>query len=187
MGVKDKLQNLMNEAGLNASQLAEKAKLPKSTVYALLKRDSANISYQTAQKLATALNCNESDILQLKGDDKNYFEELKRKISSLTNYLKELQSNNEYVEATIEDDAGQEIVIQESIYRDEISDIEKKLFELSLEIEHLLEERKISAKPTPYAEIINYYKLLNDVGRIEAIKRVEELTYIPEYKRGPKN
>lgn len=33
--------------------------------------------------------------------------------------------------------------------------------------------------------LITYYDDLNDAGREEAVKRVEELTYIPKYKKDP--
>lgn len=32
-------------------------------------------------------------------------------------------------------------------------------------------------------KIIQYYKMLNDIGKKEAAKRVEELTYLPQYKK----
>lgn len=33
-------------------------------------------------------------------------------------------------------------------------------------------------------QILEYYNQLNDIGRHEATKRVEELTYIPQYRAG---
>lgn len=68
MGVKTRLESLMRERGLNASQLAEMAGLSKSTVYALLRRDSSNIGYQTAQKLAEALNVDVGHIVKAGGE-----------------------------------------------------------------------------------------------------------------------
>lgn len=42
------------------------------------------------------------------------------------------------------------------------------------------EEQREKTNP----KIIDYYNQLNDIGRHEATKRVEELTYIPQYRAG---
>ena len=34
---------------------------------------------------------------------------------------------------------------------------------------------------TKASKIIQYYEMLNDLGKHEAVKRVEELTFIPQY------
>lgn len=41
------------------------------------------------------------------------------------------------------------------------------------------EQKYIISEKTP--QIINYYNQLNDLGKREATKRVEELTYFPQY------
>ena len=181
MGVKDNLEKLMKERGLNASSLADRASMPKSTVYALLKRDSSNISYQTAQKLADALECSESDILDFGDSEKAYHDGLKRKILNLTQDLNNLKSCDEYIEVPLIDDTGEEFTIKENLNQPEINYIEMELAGLYYEIEQLLDHLKISKKPTMYSEIINYYIELNDTGKLEAVKRVEELTYIEKY------
>lgn len=183
MGIKKRLEKLMEDRGLNASKLADIAELPKSTVYTLLKRDSSNVSYQTAQKLATALGCSESDILDFKEDDKAYYEGLKRKIVNLTQELNSLKATGKHVEHTIVDDSGNQFFIEENENWAEINNIEMELAGLSFEIEGLLGKLKIPLEPLQYAEIINYYKMLNDTGKLEAIKRVEELTLIEKYTR----
>lgn len=185
MGIKNKLEILMKKADLNASSLADRAGLPKSTVYALLKRDSSNISYQTAQKLAAALNCSESDILEFEQSDKEYYESLKRKVTKLTAELNDLKSIDDYIDIPVVNDEGDIDTVSQSVYQYDIDTIENELAALNFEIERLLGESKISMSPTKYAEIINYYKELNEPGRLEAVKRVEELTYIPKYKKEP--
>jgi hypothetical protein len=35
-----------------------------------------------------------------------------------------------------------------------------------------------------YPKIVDYYNLLNDLGKHEAEKRVQELTYLPKYASG---
>ena len=42
-------------------------------------------------------------------------------------------------------------------------------------------EDKEPLKEESSPKILQYYELLNDIGRYEAEKRVEELTYIPQY------
>lgn len=37
--------------------------------------------------------------------------------------------------------------------------------------------------PSENTEILIYYHMLNDLGQSEAIKRVKELTYLPDYKK----
>ena len=39
---------------------------------------------------------------------------------------------------------------------------------------------EIPARQIP--KIVQYYEMLNDIGKHEATKRVEELTYLPQYK-----
>lgn len=157
MGIKEKLQGLMNKAGLNASQLAEKAGLPKSTVYAILKRDSSNVSYVTAQKLAKALKCNETEFLNLSYDDTAVYEDLRKEF----NRLKE--SN-----------------IDPSIKEYEIS-------ELLIDVFELLEKYNIEYDGAPLTDLYNSFELLNIDGQYEAAKRVEELTHIEKYiKKDPK-
>lgn len=180
MGIKNKLELLMERAGLNASQLAEKAGLAKSTVYALLKRDSANISYQTAEKLAAALNCSETEILNFDKDE-TYYNNLKRKIESITKDINELQKD--YVEVSFFDEDGNEQVDMEYLNRDEIDLMQEELWNLFEELRQLLRDKGIDEKPYKYAEIINIYNKLNDLGQIEAIKRVDELTQIPKYTK----
>lgn len=50
------------------------------------------------------------------------------------------------------------------------------------DVPNLMEESFIFSKPT---KIISCYNQLNDLGKHEAEKRVEELTYIPEYSAKP--
>lgn len=40
-----------------------------------------------------------------------------------------------------------------------------------------------NVKKNGYPKIIQYYEMLNDIGKHEATKRVEELTYIPQYTK----
>lgn len=42
-------------------------------------------------------------------------------------------------------------------------------------------EDKSPAAPSVFPPIMEYYSQLNDAGKAEATKRVEELTYIPHY------
>lgn len=46
-----------------------------------------------------------------------------------------------------------------------------------------LEETNITTRNKD-PQILQYYNQLNDIGRHEATKRVEELTYIPQYRAG---
>ena len=46
-----------------------------------------------------------------------------------------------------------------------------------------LEETNITTRNKD-PQILEYYNQLNDIGRHEATKRVEELTYIPQYRAG---
>lgn len=57
----------------------------------------------------------------------------------------------------------------------------------------LVIEGKLSNIPSPTdihdntssnnTEILIYYSMLNDIGQKEAVKRVKELTYLPDYKK----
>lgn len=181
MGVKEKLIKLMSEKGFNASTLAEQAKLPKSTVYAILKRDSSNLSYQTAQKLADALGCNVFDILEISKDSRSQIEILKNKISGLNRLLKELSEDKVLFEGI--DDQGETFEYYESIYAAEIQDINIELLHLNSKIAKILERSGISLEPSTAPEIMNFYNELNEDGKLEAVKRVEELTQIPKYKK----
>ena len=40
-----------------------------------------------------------------------------------------------------------------------------------------------SSEKEELPKIIKYYEMLNDIGKHEATKRVEELTYIPQYTK----
>ena len=42
-------------------------------------------------------------------------------------------------------------------------------------------EDKAPATPSPLPPIIDFYNQLNDAGKAEATKRVEELTFLPKY------
>lgn len=156
MGIKEKLQGLMNAAGLNASQLAAKAGLPKSTVYAILKRDSDNVSYITAQKLANALECNETEFLNLSESDIVAYEDLRKQFNSIR-------------------DAD----IDPSVKEYELS-------ELMIDVFELLDQYNIEYDGSPLTDLYNSFELLNIDGQFEAVKRVEELTFIPKYlKKDP--
>lgn len=181
MGVKEKLIKLMEKKAFNASTLAEKAKLPKSTVYAILKRDSSNLSFQTAQKLADALECDVFDILEISKDSKSQIEVLKNKISDLNKLLKELPDDKVLLEGI--DDHGETFEYYENVYAPEIHDINIELLHLNSKIAKILEKSGISLEPSTAPEIINFYNELNEDGKLEAVKRVEELTQIPKYKK----
>lgn len=44
-----------------------------------------------------------------------------------------------------------------------------------------MERKTDNHREVEYPKIIQYYEMLNDIGKREATKRVEELTYIPQY------
>ena len=67
--------------------------------------------------------------------------------------------------------------------RDEMDLMQEELWNLFKELRQLLKDKGINEKPYKYAEIINIYNKLNDLGQIEAIKRVDELTQIPKYTK----
>ena len=177
------LERKIKEQGITVAELSRRTGIKPQTLYAAIKRDNTNISYQTAQKLAEALECSESDFFEL-GEDKKYYDSLKLKVSNLTNELKTLKNNNELVEYKFFDTDGNYLYTEKrNSNEDEIVPIEYELSLLSEEIDELLKNNNISIKPVRYAEIINYYVELNDLGKEEAVKRVEELTYIEKYKK----
>lgn len=49
---------------------------------------------------------------------------------------------------------------------------------------YLLDWEKEQTDPKTYPKIIQYYDRLNDIGKYEATKRVEELTLVPKYMKG---
>ncbi len=178
MGIKNKLESLMKQAGLNTLQLSKKAGISSSTLYAILKRDSDNISYQTAKKLAVALGCRESDLLNF-SEDTLYHESLIQEIAKINNQIKELQKD--CYEDIITDKDGTEYIRKTSVNDTEIDYLEHKRDELDLELSTLLGNNAIAFKAGKYAEILNPYIKLNEKGKLEAVKRIIELTYVPEY------
>ncbi len=48
---------------------------------------------------------------------------------------------------------------------------------------YLLDWEKEQAESKPHPKIIQYYDQLNDIGKHEAEKRVEELTHLPKYTK----
>lgn len=45
----------------------------------------------------------------------------------------------------------------------------------------IIEDAKVQAITPDTKKILHYYNLLNEIGKAEAIKRMEELTYIDKY------
>lgn len=184
MGVQEKLRALMKVSGLNASQLAEKANLPKSTVYAILKRDSSNLSYGTSCKLAEALNCSPAEFCPMghqlekdfKSRKKQYLLEIQKKQVKLSTL-----SRNEKYSKTAKKRA--------EILRDEINRLEFKIKILNEHFGVFLtqETNDVLIQPIMFQELLNPYVDLNEAGRHEAEKRVEELTHIEKYTKKDKD
>lgn len=162
MGVKDKLRELMSINQLNASQLAEKAQLPKSTVYSLLKRDSFTLSYATAEKLAYALRCPVGELLGLGNENSNYMQGLIEEYSKLS-----IQFNN----AVTDNDA------------DTMKKLAIKLDDVREKIADAIDENNKKQVATVTSELLKNYSELNYKGKTEAVKRVRELTQIDEYSK----
>lgn len=57
-----------------------------------------------------------------------------------------------------------------------------KIFEISPCYLMGWEEKESAKKESP--KIMQYYELLNDIGKHEATKRVEEMTHAPQYAKG---
>lgn len=51
----------------------------------------------------------------------------------------------------------------------------------------LMEDKSAEPHPTATPKIMTYYDQLNDLGKREATKRVEELTYFPQYSANQVN
>ncbi|SCJ87619.1 Predicted transcriptional regulator [uncultured Eubacterium sp.] len=184
MGVKKKLEVLMQENGLNASKLAEKAGLPKSTVYTILKRDSSNIGYETTAKLCSALNCSPSDFLEDNSGGLDFFTELKdyieknnTDIKRVEKQLEDLESHNPSSYRTLE-------LKSELSFLQFIDDLLHEKQGVFLNTQGMyLGERDIYLSVKSFWTILMPYLKLNAKGREVAEERVSELALIEKYRK----
>lgn len=185
MSIKQQLEKLMKERGMTVRELSEKSKVPKPTIYALLKRDSSSVTHRTAEKLAEALECTPADIYGFNEFQRERYEPILAALIKTQHELKEMLSDPDnydtVIDNTIEDGPTEVSVFIPNIEYEKLSRIEA---EADGALHDFLEDEGIpTGLANPFAAIINYYSDLNEDGQLELMKRAEELTQLPKYRK----
>lgn len=63
MGLGSKLKNILKSKNMTVTELANLTDISSSTLYAIIRRDSDNVSLDTVKKIATALQMSTDDFL----------------------------------------------------------------------------------------------------------------------------
>ncbi|MCI8378181.1 MAG: helix-turn-helix transcriptional regulator [Lachnospiraceae bacterium] len=200
MTVAENIKRIRTEKGLTQKQLGEKCGMSESTLrqYELGFR---NPKIETIRKIAVALDCTISDI------DENFFILPTENVNIESGLLTEVDKIfRKYESSGTFTKEEQNILIK---YKKELKKLERRLKHLKSIEDKNEEERKITIKKlnelqigvpdflkrndgkyiiidsdNPEEELLlDDYRGLNEIGQLEARKRVSELTEIPRYTK----
>lgn len=196
MTVAENIKRVRKEKGLTQKQLGEKCKMSESTLrqYELGFR---NPKLETIVRIAAALEVNifelmnKEDFLTQKNELKNFLTPERKKESEELEELIELYEKQQKEKAAksapkafiIEN--GQRVEVDKPIKftTSSRSHAQTEAYELfhSLLSEEWVMSQEQETVAVQLKNILGAYNSLNDAGRKEAVKRVEELTEIPRY------
>ena len=154
MGVGIQLKKILREKHITIKKLSEISGVSLNSLYSITKRDSSHVSIGLLQKISSALDVPMSDLLD--EVDKSKFEKLDN-YKDLVNHIKnEIIDDPEFAKQFRE--------------HEKTSEFAARLIYIGFEE---------SAKES----LIDSFLELNALGQKEALKRIIELTKIPEYQK----
>lgn len=186
MNIGESIRHFRKEKGLTQKELGELLKVSPQMI-AQYERGARNPKKETLQKIATALNVSPYDFL-----NDNLFNALTdhtlsdKETVSIIEQEFDLIKNNK----SLNDNERSKKIdqLQESL---ELG-LDEQIKELVIIQGFLLDPGRKGDKDRELLErieavrrnmLIEFYDQLNDYGRAEAVKRVRDLTYNPEYQR----
>lgn len=183
MNFGESIKKIRKEKGLTQKQLGEKLGISQAAI-GQFESNKANPQMETIRKIADALEVELWEIVELDQMDlETRIQQIKKMVAQLTP-----EALEKFEELFIEDlNRNQESVKKE---QDEAAkkahaevDAQEKVHELFDSIFEDAVGGKRESTAVQVHEILTSYNQLNDVGREEAIKRVNELTEIPKYTK----
>ena len=188
VGVGIRIKRLLRKRGITIKGLAEQAEIPLNTLYSITKRDSERVDPVILCRIAEVLDVTEDE---LRGIEIDYGKKLRlaREWAGLTQ--KELSAKSKIPVAVIQQyetgkrrpkrDTWLSLANALNLAPDELDSAETLPKGLFHEITE--EDARVEIENEAKAAISESLPFLNEDGLFEAIKRVEELTWIPRYQR----
>lgn len=164
MGVGTNLKKILDERHMKVSELARKADVTPQTIYAIIKRDNETVKPEILYKLTTALGIPASDLIGVTNIEFNLskiYKAIEKTMLEQGKIDKEKMWENYFLEQDILNSDNKERHHLLIHHHDTLNRIGRDAL----------------------LDILSNLKFLNDTGIEEAIKRVEELTYIDKYKK----
>lgn len=197
MGISANVKNIRKKAGLSQMELAEKAGLSIATIQGY-EQGRYNPKINALTKLCAALDCKITDLVD--EDSKKYYRMFDREKNndydhsySYASSEEELDKYHKQPKGAIPEKTPKAFVLKngEKIEPNEPvkfttssrSHAQTEAYELfhSLLDEDWIMSQEQETTAIQLREILGAYDRLNDNGRKEAVKRVDELTEIPRY------
>ena len=192
MGLGAKLKQLLDERNITVKDFANQIDVPPTTLYSFIKRDSENTKMDLLIKICKGLNISIKDFMScnIKNDTENInicydlTDFNGENIGEAINFLKANFNSpkiiNQFIDERNSDKVFkkllEEILLEENTSKSEYHEIVGKLI--------ATDEKEI--------KLLYNYRKLNNNGKKEAVKRIEELSEINKYtsqdnKQSPNN
>lgn len=155
MAIGNRLKQLLEERGISVKEFATQIGVPPTTLYSFIKRDSQDAKMELVTKICNGLGISVNDFLEISENG--------MRVLDLTSF--------------------------------DVDEIEKALFAAYPQLKESIEQDEYKGtllstlKPNETVQttdirenkLLSDYRQLNNSGKLEAIKRVEELTEIKRY------
>lgn len=169
MGIGNNLKKILDKKGMSVSELAKQSKIPPTTLYSLIKRDSNDEKASILTKIAKPLGIDSSDLLALSDFDNLDGEKvylLCKKIGMKPSEFGFVINDPKLIKSGENSDE-----IMETLFGEGSSYLAAKM---EADNYTLLEDN-----------LLKYYSRLNRPGQEKAVAYAEDLTKVPEYQRTP--
>lgn len=201
MGIGNNIKTILKEKDETLVWLAGKAKLSVNTLYGITKKDVTNIRKETLEKIAAALEVSEEELLKDNErkirifnpaediDTSGKFSYIYDPNNSLSETYKQMLAFHEMAEkGFVEEFCSAYDITKEEAYQILIGSRDKMDAEsYQKQIDHYENLPRAYAVNIIYQDqlevLSNYFYHLNYSGRREALKRMEELTFLAKYAK----
>lgn len=190
MNVVERIDKILSDKTISRRELAKRAGIPASTLQSAMQRGK-NISYEMLQKIADALDVDTSYLMNGANDfdPENFIGQQIRKNRKSHGLTQEQLAKKTGLSLTFIQNCEAGIKSPDydciKILADALDVSPQELActaEFANSLTNALKEY-IKHIDTGKAPLLEHFGSLNELGKKEAVKRIRELTFVPEYRK----